>query len=82
MLSTGATGAESMMHRLLDLKGSLPAMRREIFDLLYQQGMTPQTCAAHLGLSPEQFEIEHTQMLCSLRIGTSGASGTSGTSGA
>ena len=76
MLNTGATGvtaADSMMHRLLDLKGSLPAVRREIFDLVYQQGVTPQTCAVRLGLSPEQFEAEHTQMLRSLRIGASSA---------
>jgi hypothetical protein len=71
MSGTGVTGTESMMHRLLDLKSSLPAVRREIFDLVYQQGLTHQTCATRLGLSHEQFEIEHAQMLRSLRIGAS-----------
>jgi hypothetical protein len=73
MPRTTGGDVDSMMCRLLDLKGSLPAVRRQIFDLVYQQGVDAQTCASRLGLTLEQFEVEHTQMLRSLRIGASGA---------
>lgn len=63
----------SMLHKLLGLKNSLPMLRRQIFDLVYQQGATPLACARQLGLTPEQFEVEHSEMLRSLRLGVASA---------
>jgi hypothetical protein len=63
----------SMLQRVLGLKNSLPSVRRQIFELLYQQGQAPATCAGQLGLTPEQFETEHREMLRSLRLGAASA---------
>jgi len=62
---------ESLVAKVLGLKDALPAVRRQIFESIYQQGSTPEACAQALGLTPEQFSIEHGAMLRSLRLGTS-----------
>lgn len=62
---------ESVLARMLGLKDSLPALRRQIFELVYQQGCAPEACADTLGLSREQFDAEHGAMLRSLRLGAS-----------
>lgn len=64
---------ESFVARLLSLKDALPAPRRQIFDLLYQQGQSREACAERLGLSPQEFDSEHRAMLRALRLGAASA---------
>lgn len=57
----------SFVERLLQAKGSLPPMRRRIFDVVYQQGRKRRDAAQELGLSQAEFDREHDAMLRSLR---------------